>query len=87
MGWFGLFSCKDCVDVLRDYCDGEMDPKDRAHFESHIGDCPPCMEFLESYKATPDLCRKALAQRMPQELSSKLKAFLREKAATKAPST
>lgn len=80
MGLLGLFSCKDCVDVLRAYLDGEMSPEDEAHFKSHVGDCPPCLEFLESYKATPNLCRKALAARMPEELSHKLKAFLREKA-------
>jgi anti-sigma factor (TIGR02949 family) len=80
VGLFGLFSCKDCVDVLRDYLDGEMTPADEAHFKSHVADCPPCMEFLDTYKATPGLCRKALAQRMPEELTSKLKAFLREKA-------
>lgn len=77
---FGLFTCKDCVDVLRDYLDGEMSPEDEAHFKSHLEDCPPCVEFLESYRATPGLCKKALAQRMPQELSEKLKAYLREKA-------
>jgi len=79
VGLMGLFSCKDCVDVLRAYLDGEMTAEDEAHFKAHLGDCPPCLEFLESYKATPGLCRKALARRMPEELSSKLKSFLREK--------
>ena len=79
MGLMGLFSCKDCVDVLRAYLDGEMSPEEEAHLKAHLGDCPPCVDFLESYKATPGLCRKALKAKMPEELSQKLKAFLREK--------
>ena len=75
----GLFSCKDCVDVLRAYLDGEMSPEEEAHLKAHLGDCPPCVDFLESYKATPGLCKKALARKMPEELSQKLKAFLRDK--------
>ncbi len=80
MGLRDLFSCKDCVNVLRSYLDGEMTPEDEAHLKSHLAECPPCVDFLESYKATPVLCRKALAQRMPEEMSLRLKAFLREKA-------
>lgn len=79
MGLLGLFSCKDCVDVLQSYLDGEMAPEDEAHLKSHLADCPPCVDFLETYKATPGLCRKALARQMPEELGQKLKAFLREK--------
>jgi anti-sigma factor (TIGR02949 family) len=75
----GQFSCKECVDVLRAYLDGEMTSEDQAHFKAHLGDCPPCMDFLEQYKAMPGLCKKALAAKMPEELSHKLKAFLRDK--------
>jgi anti-sigma factor RsiW len=75
----GLFSCKDCVDVLLAYLDGEMSPEEEAHFKAHLGDCPPCVDFLEGYKATPGLCRRALARKMPEEMSQKLKAYLRDK--------
>jgi anti-sigma factor (TIGR02949 family) len=75
----GQFSCKECVDVLRAYLDGEMTPEDEAHLKAHLGDCPPCVDFVEQYRATPGLCKKALAAKMPEELSFKLKAFLREK--------
>jgi len=80
VGLHDFSSCKNCVDVLQSYLDGEMAPEDEAHLRSHLAECPPCVDFLETYKATPELCRKALAQRMPEELSQKLKAFLREKA-------
>jgi len=59
-----------------------MSPEDEAHLKEHLGYCPPCVEFVEQYRATPVLCRKALrAQiaKMPDELSQKIKAFLRAK--------
>jgi hypothetical protein len=37
------------------------------------------VDFLRTYRATPGLCKRALAERMPQELSSKLTDFLRSK--------
>jgi anti-sigma factor (TIGR02949 family) len=81
LGLFGIITCKDCVEVLRAYLDGEMTPEDQAHLKGHLEDCPPCEEFLNTYRDTPDLCRKALASRMPEELSRKLKDFLRAKVA------
>jgi anti-sigma factor RsiW len=79
VGLFGLFSCKDCVDALLSYVEGEMPAEQRAKFEGHLGACPPCVDFLNTYRETPTMCRKALAKRMPPELSSKLKELLRTK--------
>lgn len=81
MGLLGFITCKDCVDTLRAYLDGEMTPEDEAHLKAHLGDCPPCVEFMNSYRDTPGLCRKALASRMPEELSRKIKDYLRAKVA------
>ena len=75
----GQFSCQECVDILRAYLDGEMSPEEESHLKAHLGDCPPCVDFLEQYKSMPGLCKKALARKMPDELSQKLKAFLRTK--------
>jgi anti-sigma factor (TIGR02949 family) len=69
------FDCKDCVDALRAYLDGEMTSEDEARFKAHVEDCPPCKEFLETYLATIGLARKALGQKMPEELSQKIKTF------------
>jgi len=75
-GVSGLFSCRECIDVLRAYLDGELTPEEQAHFKAHLQDCPPCVEFLESYRSTPALSKKALTAKMPEELSQKLVALL-----------
>ena len=74
-----MYSCKYSIHVLLDYLDGEMSAEEQRRLEEHLAECPPCVEFVRSYRATPGLCRKALAAKMPEELSRKLTEFLRER--------
>jgi len=74
-----MFSCKDSVNLLMDFLDGEMAPEDEAHLKEHLSGCPPCVDFMRTYRATPGLCKRALARKMPSEMSDKLTQFLRAK--------
>jgi len=73
-----MHTCRDAIDVLRAYLDGELDPTERQALEQHLGACSPCVEFLETYKKTPGLCKKALEAKMPAGLADSLNAFLRK---------
>ncbi|MDQ3262721.1 MAG: anti-sigma factor [Myxococcota bacterium] len=75
-----MFSCKKSVDALLDYLDGQMSAEEEKHLQEHLSACPPCVDFLRTYKATPSLCKRALAAKMPEELGQKLTEFLRSKA-------
>lgn len=79
----GMFSCKESIELLLDYVDGSMSPDEAEHLSKHLEACPPCVEFLKTYRATTGLCKRALAAKMPEELSLRLIDFLRQK--TKAP--
>lgn len=72
-----MYSCKDSIHLLLDFLDGDMSAEDQKHLEEHLAGCPPCVEFVRSYRATPGLCKKALAKKMPDELANKLSDFLR----------
>lgn len=74
-----MYTCKDSINLLLEYLDKEMSEEERKHLESHLSGCSPCEDFLRTYRATPGMCKKALAARMPQEVASKLKDFLRSK--------
>ena len=74
-----MYNCKDSISLLMDYLDGDMAPEEAQHLREHLRGCAPCVDFLRTYRATPGLCKKALAHRMPQEMSSKLTEFLRSK--------
>jgi anti-sigma factor RsiW len=72
-----MFNCKDSIDLLLEYLDGEVTPEVKKHLEDHLQGCAPCEEFLKQYKETGSLCRKALRARMPREVADKLTSFLR----------
>lgn len=70
-------TCKESIDLLIEYLDGELSSELRERLEAHFGGCSPCEEFLKSYRATPGLCRKALVAEVPEEVANKLTSFLR----------
>lgn len=70
-------ACASGVDLIMDYLEGLLAPDVRAAIESHVAGCPRCVAFLESYRATPDILRRATAASMPAELSQSLLASLR----------
>jgi anti-sigma factor RsiW len=78
-----MFTCKDSIHSLLEYVDGELSETQAAALREHLRACPPCVDFLQSYKATPKLARRALVDEMPRELAGKLKAFLRTKLSSK----
>ena len=47
--------CKDFVDFLMAYLDGELPHDQRDAFECHMTDCPPCETYLDSYRQTVEL--------------------------------
>jgi anti-sigma factor (TIGR02949 family) len=73
-----MFTCKESVDLLLEFLEGEMPEEQAKRLEEHLGSCPPCVDFLRTYRATPTLCKRALAKQMPEELSHRLKEFLRQ---------
>lgn len=72
-----MFTCRESVDLLIDFVDGTLPAAEADHLREHMDACPPCVEFLQSYRATPTLCRRALARQMPREVADRLAAFLR----------
>lgn len=40
-----------------EYLDGELSEEQRSSFESHLGVCPDCVAFMESYKQTMQLTK------------------------------
>ena len=48
-----MFNCKDSIDVLLAFLDGEMSPEEEeAAPGSTSTACPPCVDFVRTYRAT-----------------------------------
>lgn len=72
-----MTTCKDSIELLRAYVDGELTADQRMALDEHFGDCTPCEEFLATYRATPRVCREVMKREMPDEVVRRLKAYLR----------
>ncbi len=69
-------NCKHCVDLLVDYLEGQNDPAEEKKLDDHFMACPPCLDFLDQYRAASRMCRRALEQEIPQALAQKLDEFI-----------
>ncbi len=53
-------TCKDEVALIADYLAGRLNPTVLAAFEKHLGQCPDCTAFLNTYKKTIDATKSFL---------------------------
>jgi anti-sigma factor RsiW len=54
-----LLTCQELIDFLAAYLDGELEAEARAGFERHLSLCPPCVDYLASYRQTVRLGKQA----------------------------
>ncbi len=72
-----MICCKECLELLHDYLDGTLNKEVENSLEEHFQDCPPCISFLNTYKATSNACRQTLTEtEIPGEVAASLKAFI-----------
>ena len=45
-------SCRELVDVVTDYFEGNMAPQDRLRFDAHLAECPYCVNYLDQMRTT-----------------------------------
>ncbi|MCH2660572.1 zf-HC2 domain-containing protein [bacterium] len=73
-------SCKQVLEALAEYLEGDLTAEDRMRFERHMQDCPPCEAFLKTYCKSGDLAREMLKNReVPAELNDRVRAFLKDR--------
>lgn len=74
-----MMCCKECLDLLYDYLDGDLDPEASKELDEHFKDCPPCISFLNTYKSTSELCRETLGNiDIPEAVQARLLEYLKE---------
>ncbi|HMF12034.1 MAG TPA: zf-HC2 domain-containing protein [Gemmataceae bacterium] len=71
-------TCRELVELLLDFLDGELPDDRRQLLETHLALCPPCLAYLETYKVTIRLTRRLPNEPPPPELLERLKAVLRQ---------
>ena len=53
-------TCRELADFLLQYLEGDLSAEQRAEFEQHLDDCPPCIHYLKSYETTVRLEKEAV---------------------------
>lgn len=53
-------TCRDVITFLREYLEEDLALAEKARFETHLGVCPSCVAYLESYRRTVALAKDAL---------------------------
>jgi len=68
-------TCRDCVEFLDDYIDGALNDAARTVFEQHLAKCPPCRDYVRTYRDTIRLSRECMcgeSERIPHEVPERL---------------
>lgn len=68
-------TCREFVDFLMRYLDGELGPEQSATFRQHMEACPPCVHYLETYRETIRLGREVCVEPdgpVPKEVPEEL---------------
>ena len=74
-----MICCKECLDLLYDYLEGELNLESTKSLEEHFEDCPPCISFLNTYKSSTKICRDTLNQiEIPEGVRDSLLKVLKE---------
>ena len=69
-----VLSCRELIDFLAAYLDGELAPETRADFDRHLSLCPSCVDYLASYRETIRLGKRACEPdaELPADVPSEL---------------
>jgi anti-sigma factor RsiW len=79
-------TCRLVTSVTLDYLAGALAPATRRAFEQHLGDCPDCIAFLNTYKKTVRATRSLRYTDIPVEMRRRVRQFLRQRISQRRPS-
>lgn len=72
--------CKDVVENIVEYIDNELDDKTLYELESHLGGCPECRSFVNTYRRMLQLSGNLKNKKfVTQEVRNRLKDFLKSR--------
>ncbi|HEV8298140.1 MAG TPA: zf-HC2 domain-containing protein [Acidimicrobiales bacterium] len=69
--------CRQAVELMTDYLDGALSPRDRARLDSHLAGCPHCTEYLAQIQATIAAAGRVEPDDLPPEALDELVALYR----------
>ena len=79
-----FFNCQECVELLSDYLEGNLDDSTRNRLDDHLSACAPCINFFRTFEKSSDITRLLKEQRVdvPSEVQDRIKSFLKDEIRT-----
>lgn len=59
-------TCRELVEIITDYLEGELDPDTASRFEAHLEVCPGCQIYVEQMRETISLLGRVPPDRLPE---------------------
>lgn len=74
-------TCKDLIEFLAAYLEGELSARERSIFEGHLEICEACRDYLATYQKTIELAKESAEsdQSLPAPPEELLRAILKSR--------
>ena len=83
-----LMTCREFIDVLSQYRDGELAPRHRIWADEHIARCEKCTGYLRGYERITLIIKESVERpdasgegKLPEDLVQRILATFRETSA------
>jgi anti-sigma factor RsiW len=73
-----VITCRELAELLIEFIADELPGDRKQHVEQHLGRCPPCLAYLETYRAVIRLTRRLPCHPPPPELMQRLRVALKD---------
>jgi anti-sigma factor RsiW len=72
------FACKDLVELITPYLDGELNPEQRARIDAHLAICDGCENALEQVRETIRVSGTLTDDQIPEAEREELRSIFRD---------
>ena len=70
-------SCRELVELVTDYLEGALPPRDHARFEAHVAGCANCAAYVRQMRETVALLGTLSADALSLEAEHELRVAFR----------
>ena len=78
-------ACREMLEQISAYLDGELGAAECHVIEAHCRQCPQCHTIVDELRRTIGLCREAGAAPLPESVRNRARASVRRLLAVKKP--